>query len=267
VIGSERAGQSVASAAGEELKKSVMELGGSDPFIVLRDADMNKVFPTACGSRLRNCGQSCNAAKRFIVEEEVAEEFTQKMKEAFESEVIGDPTDKNTTLGPVANQSALEGVQRQVEESVQKGAEVLTGGHGEFAKTAANWNQFQEKNNYQGYYYPPTLLTNVNKYMPVYNEEVFGPVAPIIVVQSTEEAIRVANDSPYGLGASLWTDDENKAKDLIPQIESGNVFVNSAVRSKIEMPYGGIKKSGYGREMGPEGILEFVNVKTVVLAE
>jgi len=251
IIGSEYAGSQVAAQAGSEIKKTILELGGSDPFIVLEDADIDKAVAGAVQSRLRNCGQSCNAAKRFIVMEKVAQEFTEKLKLAFEKELLGDPMEEKTTMGPLATEASLQDIQRQVDESVKLGAKVVIGGG--------------QPENSEGYYYLPTILTNITKEMPVYSEEVFGPVAPIIVVQSLMEAIMVANDSSLGLGSSVWTADYTLAKKIIPQIEAGNVYVNSIVRGDPKLPYGGIKKSGYGREFGEYGIKEFVNIKSVVV--
>jgi succinate-semialdehyde dehydrogenase/glutarate-semialdehyde dehydrogenase len=265
LIGSEWAGSQVAKTAGEELKKTVMELGGSDPFIALKDANIKEAAKQATASRLRNQGQSCNAAKRFIIMEEVAEEFTNEVKGLFAKEIFGDPLNPETTTGPLATQSSLEDIKRQVEESVKMGAKVLIGGHGESEKATENWQNFR-KNYKKGYFYPPTILTNITKEMPIYKEEVFGPAVPIIIVQSIEEAVQVANDSSLGLGASLWTQDLDLAKKLIPQLDCGMVCVNSMVRSNIKMPYGGVKRSGYGRELGKHGLMEFVNVKSVVIS-
>jgi len=250
LIGSGKAGQEIASKVGYGLKKTVMELGGSDPFIVLADANLDKVIPEAQKSRLRNSGQACNAAKRFIVAEEIAEEFIARLKSAFASEIIGDPMDPQTTLGPLGNQKTLEKIEQMVDQSVAMGAQVVLGG-----KRIAR----------PGFYYEPTILTNVNKYMPVYQEETFGPIAPVIVVQSVDEAIQVANDSKYGLGATIWTENYDLAESLIPQIEAGNVYINSMLSSHPKLPYGGIKYSGYGRELGEWGFRELVNVKSVVI--
>jgi len=250
LIGSGKAGQEIASKVGYGLKKTVMELGGSDPFIVLADANLDKVIPEAQKSRLRNSGQACNAAKRFIVAEEIAEQFIARLKSAFASEIIGDPMDPQTTLGPLGNQKTLEKIEQMVDQSVAMGAQVVLGG-----KRVAR----------PGFYYEPTILTNVNKYMPVYQEETFGPIAPVIVVQSVDEAIQVANDSKYGLGATIWTENYDLAESLIPQIEAGNVYINSMLSSHPKLPYGGIKYSGYGRELGEWGFRELVNVKSVVI--
>ncbi len=250
LIGSGRAGQEVASTASHGLKKTVMELGGSDPFIVLKEADLDKVIPNAHKSRLRNSGQACNAAKRFIVEEEIAEEFIRRLKKSFETEVVGDTMDEKTTFGPLGNLKTLEKIEQMVQESVNMGAEVVMGG---------------QRMNREGFYYQPTILTKVTKHMPVYQEETFGPVAPVIVVQSVEEAVQVANDSKYGLGATIWTEDYELGKSLLGQIEAGNVYINSMLSSHPKMPYGGVKDSGYGRELGEWGFKELVNVKSVVI--
>jgi len=264
VIGSERAGSEVAKIAGEEIKKTIMELGGSDAFMILDDADLDKVFPSATKARLRNCGQSCNAAKRFIVHEKVAKQFLELLKKDFESYLPRDPLQKETQFGPLANLKALEGIKSQVEESLKMGSKILVGGHGENAVLTSAWQDFY-KNHKVGYFYPPTILTDITVDMPVWKEEIFAPVAPIMIVQSLEEAIQMANNSKYGLSASIWTEDLEKVKKIIPQLEVGNVFINSMVRSNIKMPYGGVKKSGYGRELGKEGLMEMVNIKTVVI--
>lgn len=254
LIGSEAAGSQVAQTAGKHLKKSIMELGGSDPFIVLEDADIERAVQGAIPSRLRNQGQSCNAAKRFIIMEDVAEEFISKLKIEFEKEVIGDPNQSGVTQGPLGQASGLRDIVRQVDESVAMGAHIITGGI--LPKL---------DDNLKGYYYKPTILTQINKNMPVYNEEIFGPVAPIIVVQSHEEAIKVANDTRFGLGASIWSHNVELAVSMIPKIEAGNVYINSVVRGNPKSPFGGVKKTGYGREFGEAGMREFVNIKTVVI--
>jgi succinate-semialdehyde dehydrogenase/glutarate-semialdehyde dehydrogenase len=265
LIGSESAGTKVAKVAGEEVKKTVMELGGNDPFIVLKDADLGEAAKQAALSRLRNQGQSCNAAKRFIVQKEVSEQFTSLVKKIFEEEAVGDPMDTQTTIGPVANAESLKTIQRQVEETLKMGGKVLTGGHLEPSLQSQNYREFRQKHT-AGFYYPPTLITDISTDSPLYKEEVFGPVVGIIVVEDAEEAVKVANDSVLGLGASVWTQDLDLAKEIIPQLECGMVCVNSMVRSNIKMPYGGLKRSGYGRELGPDGIKEFVNVKSVVIS-
>lgn len=250
LTGSEYAGSQVAAQAGKLIKKSVLELGGSDPFIVLADADI----PAACEAgplaRLQNTGQSCIAAKRFIVVAERYEEFLKNYLNIWQSIKIGDPLDAATGVGPLNSARAVEEVDQQVIDSVLAGAKILVGGK--------RWGE-------KGFFYEPTILTDVKKGMPAYDEEVFGPVAAVIKVQDTAAAIAVANDTPFGLGASLWTKDLAAAKELAKQINSGAVFINSMVKSDPRLPFGGIKKSGYGRELSSYGIKEFVNIKTVVI--
>lgn len=248
LTGSEYAGKKVAEAAGSEVKKTVLELGGSDPFIVLEDADMELVAQQAPNARLQNCGQSCIAAKRFIVHKNIAEEFLARFKTAFENYIVGDPMDEKTQMGPMVNEQSLKEIDRQVQESIAKGAELVTGG---------------KKIGEKGFFYAPTILTNVKPGMPAYDEEIFGPVASVIVVESEEEAIRVANDTPFGLGSSIWTRDIEKAKKIASQIDAGSVFINGIVKSVPSLPFGGAKVSGYGRELSHYGIKEFVNIKTV----
>jgi len=248
LTGSEFAGSQVAKVAGEEIMPTLLELGGSDPYIVLEDADITASCEIATKSRLQNAGQSCIAAKRFIVMESVAEEFLKKFKIRFESQIVGDPMDENTAVGPLASKSIFDEVEKQVNKSVEMGATIVTGG-----------KRVGEK----GYFYAPTIISNVKKGIPVYDEEVFGPVATFIVVKSDEEAIEVANSSPLGLGASIHTKDIERAKKMATQIESGSVFINSMVSSDPRLPFGGVKKSGYGRELSSYGIKAFVNIKTV----
>ncbi len=248
LTGSEYAGSQVAMQAGEEIKPTVLELGGSDPFIVLADADIEATCEIATKARLQNNGQSCIAAKRFIVVEEVAERFKELYRAKFESQVVGDPMDEKTTIGPLASERMRDEIELQVNKSVEAGAKILTGG-----------KRIGEK----GFFYAPTILENLQPGMLAYSEEIFGPVASLIVVKDEAEALRVANDSKFGLGASLWTQDLEKANKLIPQIEAGAVFVNGMVKSDPRLPFGGIKKSGYGRELSHYGIKEFLNIKTV----
>jgi succinate-semialdehyde dehydrogenase / glutarate-semialdehyde dehydrogenase len=266
LIGSENAGRKVGAVAGNAIKKTVMELGGNDPFIVLEGADIQEAAKQASLARLRNQGQSCNAAKRFIIQKSVVEDFIKLVLVHFEDQVFGDPINPATTFGPLASSSSLEEIQAQVEQSLSLGAKIITGGHGKDAVLSKRWRDFIETNP-TGYFYPPTILTNITKEMAVYKEEVFGPVVPIIFVEDEAEAIQVSNDSSLGLGASLWTNDLDKAKRLIPLLECGMVCVNSMVRSNIKMPFGGVKNSGFGRELGNHGIKEFVNVKSVVISE
>ncbi len=248
LTGSEYAGSKVAGLSGKMLKKTVMELGGSDPFIVFPDADLDEAINTAVTARLINNGQSCIAAKRFIVVESIAGEFEKKFTERMNSVKTGDPVNENTQLGPLAREDLLLELDEQVKKSVEMGAKILTGG---------------ERLPGEGFYYPATVLTGVKKGMPAYDEELFGPVAAVIRAKDEEEAIGIANDSEFGLGASLWTTDIEKAKSLAQEIEAGSVFINGLVKSDPRLPFGGIKKSGYGRELSHYGIKEFVNIKTV----
>ena len=248
LTGSEPAGMAVASQAGREIKKTVMELGGSDPFIVLADADVKLACETAAKARLQNTGQSCICAKRFIVVESIADAFLKQFKQEFETIVVGDPLDTKTQMGPLANEQGLLDIEKQVQASVKKGAKLVTGGK--------RWGS-------KGYFYEPTILSDVKPGMPAYDEELFGPAAAVIIVKDEQEAVRVANDTRFGLGSSLWTKDIKKAKAIIPQIDAGCVFVNSMVKSDPRLPFGGAKKSGYGRELAGFGMREFVNVKTV----
>jgi len=249
LTGSEKAGSEVASVAAREIKKAVLELGGSDPFVVFADADIDEAAKFAVMSRLQNnVGQSCISAKRFIVEESIKEEFTKKVVEEFSKLAVGDPSDKSTDVGPLATKQILEEVEKQVELSVSLGAKVIYGGAHKEGK---------------GYFYLPTVLGDVKKGMPVYDEEVFGPVLPIISFKNEEEAIQIANDTRYGLGASIFTSDMGKAKRVIPLIEAGNVCINDMVKSDPRTPFGGVKRSGFGRELSDYGIKEFVNIKNV----
>ncbi|MFW5703882.1 MAG: NAD-dependent succinate-semialdehyde dehydrogenase [Patescibacteria group bacterium] len=249
VTGSEEAGRRIAAMAGEELKKTVLELGGSDPFIVLDDVDMDKAVENAVLARVRNTGQSCTAAKRFIVVEKRAEAFVEQLVAGINKLKVGDPMDEETDIGPIAREDLREQLDHQVRRSVEMGAELLLGG------------KIIDR---PGYYYEPTILTNVKKGMPVYDDETFGPVATVIVVKDEDEAVEVANDTHLGLGASIWTEDLTRAQELAGRIEAGNVFINKMVTSDPRWPTGGIKKSGYGRELGEHGIKEFVNIKAVI---
>lgn len=248
LTGSEKAGASVAAVAGAEIKKTVMELGGSDPFIVFKDADLEKAAKVAAQARCINSGQSCIAAKRFIVEKAVSKEFTNLFVETMRSLRVGDPLKEDTQVGPVARGDLRDELTRQVNASVSKGARVELGG---------------KPMKGPGFFFEPTVLSGVRKGMPAYDEEVFGPVAGIITVPGESDAIRVANDSRYGLGASIWTEDVEKAMRLVSEVEAGMVFVNHLVKSDPRLPFGGVKSSGYGRELGAPGICEFVNAKTV----
>jgi succinate-semialdehyde dehydrogenase/glutarate-semialdehyde dehydrogenase/succinyl-CoA reductase len=246
--GSVPVGAKVAQRATSQIKKTVLELGGSDPFIVCEDADIEKASNGAIKGRFINCGQSCIASKRFIVIKDVANEFIEKFVQKAEKLKVGDPLSDDTDIGPLVNASGLKKIDSQVKESVKEGAEVLTGG---------------EQIGGKGYFYRPTVLKNVNPKMQIAQEEVFGPVAPIIVAGDDVEAIEIANDSEYGLGASIWTQDLDKAERLSNKVESGIVSVNNVVASDPRVPFGGVKKSGFGRELSRYGMLEFVNIKSV----
>lgn len=248
LTGSEPAGKKVAQTCGNELKKTVLELGGSDPFIVLADADINEAVKVGVAARMLNNGQSCIAAKRFIVVEEIADEFEKKFVEAMEKVKVGDPTNPETEQGSMAREDLLIELHEQVERSIKAGAKLVTGGG---------------RMNLKGAFYKPTVLSNVKPGMPAYYEEMFGPVASIIRAKDEHDAIRIANDSAFGLGASLWTNNLHKAETLAEEIESGSVFINGLVKSDPRLPFGGVKTSGYGRELSHYGIKEFVNIKTV----
>lgn len=249
LTGSEKAGADVARIAGSEIKKTVLELGGSDPFIVFEDADIELASEIGSQSRISdNAGQACNSAKRFIVHEKVAEEFSKNFIEHFSKIIIGNPINESTTMGPLASEQILIDVKRQVEESIAMGAKVLFTG---------------KVPDLPGYFFPTMVLSEVKKGMPVYDEEVFGPVASIIYFSTETEAIAIANDTPYGLGSTLMTSDIEKAKKIAPQIMAGNVFINAQVRTDPRVPFGGVKRSGYGRELSSYGIKEFVNIKTI----
>lgn len=252
LTGSTRAGRAVAARAGGALKKTVLELGGSDAYIVLADADLEHAVAQCAASRLINGGQSCIAAKRFIVERPVLAEFTEGMVAALGAKNYGDPFDENSDLGPMARRDLRDDLHRQVEESVQQGARLLLGGR---------------LPDGPGAYYPPTVLTDVAPGMPAYSEELFGPVAVILPAADEAEAIRIANDSSYGLGGAVFTQDIARGERIAAlELEAGACFVNSFVKSDPRLPFGGIKESGYGRELSHQGIREFVNIKTVYRA-
>ena len=248
LTGSELAGRHVASLASKYLKKSVLELGGSDPFIVCADADIEETAKQAASARMICTGQSCISAKRFIVMKEVAEEFTLKMKKSMEACKPGNPLEDATTLAPLARPDLVAEIDKQVKESVRLGATLVTGG---------------KPINIEGNYYEPTILTDVRPEMPVYHQETFGPVAAIITVGSETDAIMHANNSQFGLGASIWTRDSERGEKLAREIDAGAVFINGIVKSDPRLPFGGTKNSGYGRELSAYGIKEFVNIKTV----
>jgi len=251
LTGSEPAGMQVASQAGRQIKKTVLELGGSDPFIVTPNADLDRAVRTAVEARSINNGQSCIAAKRFIVDARIAPEFERRFAAGMAALKVGDPMDDDTQLGPLSTQDMVEDLDKQVRCSVEMGARVLTGG---------------QRSAGPGYFYPATVLTDVPVESPAYREELFGPVAVVLKYNSIEEAIRLANDTEFGLGASAWTNDEREQRLFIDEIEAGMVFINGMVASDPRMPFGGVKRSGYGRELSAYGIREFVNVKTVRVA-
>ena len=248
LTGSTPAGRSVASVAGSELKKTVLELGGSDPYIVLDDADLKLAIETCVKSRLINAGQSCIAAKRFIVVRSLREKFENGYVEKFRAIQFGDPRDEKSLIGPLARRDLRDDVHKQVEKSIQQGAKLLCGG---IVPSGP------------GSYYPPTVLSGVKPGMVAFYEEIFGPVAAIIEAQDEADAIRLANHSSFGLGSAIFTKDKVKADRLAREIEAGSVFVNALVKSDSRLPFGGVKHSGYGRELSWFGIQEFVNVKTV----
>jgi succinate-semialdehyde dehydrogenase/glutarate-semialdehyde dehydrogenase len=248
LTGSTEAGRSVAAAAGAALKPVVLELGGSDPYLILEDADLDRAAETCAEARLLNSGQSCVCAKRFIVVERVRRAFEKKFVARLAARRVGDPTKNETEVGPVARHDLRDALHAQVTASVKRGARLLLGG--KIPKGA-------------GFYYPPTALTDVRKGMPAYDEELFGPVAAIIPVRDEEAAIAVANDTVYGLGAAIFTRDRRRAREIIPRLDAGLVFVNDLVRSDVALPFGGTKQSGYGRELSLDGLRSFMNVKTV----
>jgi succinate-semialdehyde dehydrogenase / glutarate-semialdehyde dehydrogenase len=248
LTGSEPAGASLAAIAGTQIKKTVLELGGSDPFIVLESADLNLAVETAVKARMLNNGQSCIAAKRFIVVDAIADAFEQKLVAAFKSLTVGDPMDENINVGPLATATIRSELDQQVQTAVEHGAQVLIGGHPQPGP---------------GHFYPPTILTQISSDNPIYRDEFFGPVALLFRVSDLEAAIALANDTPFGLGASVWTTVPAEQQRCITDIEAGAVFINGMVKSDPRLPFGGIKRSGYGRELGLPGIHEFVNIKTI----
>jgi succinate-semialdehyde dehydrogenase/glutarate-semialdehyde dehydrogenase len=247
LTGSERAGSSVASEAGKAIKKTVLELGGSDPFVVLADANLDYTLEKAVQARIANAGQSCIAAKRFIVERQVYGEFVEGLAERFRGLKVGDPTASDTQVGPIAREDLVDALDKQVQGSVAAGARLVTGG---------------KRIDRPGCYYEPTVLSDVRPGMPAFHEETFGPVAAVTPAQDVDEAITLANLTTFGLGASIWTG-ETRGRELAMRIEAGSVFVNEVVKSDPRLPFGGVKRSGYGRELSAEGIREFVNIKTI----
>jgi succinate-semialdehyde dehydrogenase / glutarate-semialdehyde dehydrogenase len=251
LTGSEQAGIEVGVAAAKRIKKVVLELGGSDPFIVMPSANLDAAVATAVEARVVNNGQSCIAAKRFIVHESIAADFEKKFVDRMKNLRVGDPFDETTELGPLATADAVKSLDADVQKSVKAGATLLTGGH---------------KLDLPGNYYAPTVLTDIPKESPAYREEFFGPVASLFRVKNIDEAIRLANDSRFGLGASAWTNDDRERERFINELESGMVFINKMVASDARIPFGGVKSSGHGRELSANGIREFMNIKTVSIA-
>lgn len=251
LTGSTAAGKAVAAQAGAAMKKGVFELGGSDPYLILADADIDEAAEICAKARLINSGQSCVCAKRFIVVEKVRAVFEEKFVAGLAARIVGSPTESKTEVGPIARADLRDELHSQVVKSVKRGAKILLGG-----KLPAG----------AGYYYPPTVLTNVRKGMPAYDEELFGPVAAIIPVKNEAQAIEVANDSIYGLGAAVFTKDRERGEKIaVEKLHAGLAAVNDSVKSDPALPFGGIKQSGYGRELGSHGIREFVIAKTITV--
>ena len=251
LTGSEKAGAVVASRASEELKKSTLELGGSDVFVVLDDADVLRAATVGAAARLANCGQACTAAKRFIVQDSVADAFMAAFSANMKGVTMGDPLDNDTTLGPLSSQDAVETLEKQVRAAVEHGAKLLFGG---------------KRADRTGFFFEPAILTDISRDNPAYFEEFFGPVAQVYVVKSDDEVVTLANDSRFGLGGSIFSGNIERAKSLASRVEAGMVYINMATGSMPELPFGGVKRSGFGRELGDLGILEFVNKKLVVVA-
>jgi succinate-semialdehyde dehydrogenase/glutarate-semialdehyde dehydrogenase len=252
LTGSERAGSEVASAAARQIKKSVLELGGSDPFIVMASADLESAVKTGVTARTLNAGQSCIAAKRFILSEKIYDRFVSDFVAKMRALKVGDPLDPATEIGPLATEAILKGIDEQVQKSIAAGAKLLTGG---------------KRIDHPGFFYEPTVLADIPRESPAYREELFGPVACFFRAKDAAEAIRIANDSSFGLGASAWTNDAVEKELFVKELEAGMVFINSMVASDPRLPFGGAKRSGFGRELGAEGIREFVNIKTVSIAK
>jgi succinate-semialdehyde dehydrogenase/glutarate-semialdehyde dehydrogenase len=251
LTGSERAGRAVGAQAGWLVKRSVLELGGSDPFIVMASADLERAAEMAVHARCVNSGQSCIAAKRFIVAEEIYEAFAERFVAGMEAMRVGDPMSDATDIGPLATAKAVDELEAQVNAAIMAGATVLTGG---------------ERMMGEGYYFEPTVLADVPRSAPVYRDELFGPVAILFRARDLEEAIEIANDTPFGLAASAWTRDPGEQQRLVRELAAGSVFLNKMVASDPRLPFGGIKHSGYGRELSAAGMREFMNAKTVVIA-
>jgi len=248
LTGSERAGAAVAAAAGKNLKRSVLELGGNDPFIVLEDADLDAVVEMAVKGRMVNTGQSCVAAKRFIVVESLAHDFLSAFKSKLADMKLGDPIEEDTEVGPLSTESAADNLDKQVQSAINAGATVVLGG---------------DRPDRKGAFFNPTILTDVTPDMPTYDQELFGPVATVYVVKDEAAAIKLANDSSYGLGGSVYTKDIERGRKVAEQVDTGMMFINQPTQSQADLPFGGTKNSGYGRELSHLGILEFVNKKLI----
>ena len=248
LTGSEKAGSAVASTAGREIKKAVLELGGSDAFIVMPSADFEQALTTAVKARTINTGQSCIAAKRFFIADQIYDDFLNGFADRMRSLKLGDPLDETTEIGPLATEQILNGVHEQVQKSIALGAKLLTGG-----------NRFAGP----GFFYEPTVLVDVPRKAPAFREEVFGPVASVLRVRDADDAVELANDSTFGLGASAWTNDRAEQELFASELEGGMVFINAMVASDPRLPFGGVKRSGFGRELGAHGIREFTNIKTI----
>jgi succinate-semialdehyde dehydrogenase/glutarate-semialdehyde dehydrogenase len=248
LTGSGPAGESVASIAGSVLKKTVLELGGSDPFVVMPSADLDKAAEVAVVARCQNNGQSCIAAKRFIVHESVADEFERLFADKLAALTVGDPMRDDTKVGPLATEAGRRDIEELVDDAVAKGAKVVVGG---------------KRLDGPGWYYPPTLVTGITKDMRIYGEEAFGPVAALYRVPDLDAAIELANDSPFGLGSNIWTEDETERARFVRDVQAGMVFVNGMTTSYPDLPFGGVKTSGYGRELTELGMREFMNIKSV----
>jgi succinate-semialdehyde dehydrogenase / glutarate-semialdehyde dehydrogenase len=252
LTGSEGAGSSLAEAAGKNLKKSVLELGGSDAFIVLEDADLEKAVKNAVTGRFGNMGQACTSSKRIIVVDKIADEFLEKFKEKLVGMKVGDPMDETTEIGPLSSEEAAEKIKKQVNETVKAGAKVIIGG---------------KRIDREGAFFEPTILTDIKKGMTAYHEEIFGPVASFYRVKDENEAIELANDSTFGLGGSVFSENIERAIDVASKIETGMVFINEHTASRPDLPFGGTKRSGYGRELSALGIEEFINKKLIRVSE
>lgn len=251
LTGSERAGRVVASEAGAAIKKCVLELGGSDPFIVLDDANLEKAMDGAVTGRMQNAGQSCIAAKRFFIAKKISKQFIEGFVQRVKDLVVGDPADETTDIGPIVREDLLEELEAMVSASADRGAEILCGG---------------SRLDRPGFYFAPTVMVKAKSGMEIFDEETFGPIAAITVVRSADEAVELANQSRFGLGASIWSENIDYAERMARRIDSGSVFINGIVKSDPRLPFGGIKASGYGRELSIAGIREFVNIKTVWVA-